>query len=169
MKKSILALGITCMALTGCQTLDSALSATGGVLDKTGDILSGDFRGLAPAKQATLTEIWNDWQQNEVTAKRKWDTQRITVPGIITRITKTDTIVSQNQIAVIFRDPSNAKCTGQGLTRDDLKVNADKISNLKVGDRVTVTGVLGTSASKWSDQGQCWFSFDKAVIAKTAK
>lgn len=169
MKKTIMAVGVSLLALTGCQALDTALSATGSVLDKTGDVLSGDLRGLAPAKQATLTEIWTDWQQNEVTAKRKWDSQRITVPGVITRITKTGDIVFQNQIAVIFRDPTNSKCTGQGLTRDDLKVNADKISNLKVGDRITVTGVLGTSASKWSDQNSCWFSFSKAEIVKTVK
>lgn len=88
------------------------------------------------------------------------------MPGVITRITKTGDVVFQNQIAVIFRDPGNAKCTGQGLTRDDLKVNAYKISNLKVGDKITVTGVLGTSESKWSDQSSCWFSFSKADIVK---
>lgn len=169
MKKMMLGLAITAVLLSGCQTLDTALAKTGSVLDATGDILSGDLRGLGAARQATLTEIWNDWQQNEVTAKRKWDAQRITVPGVITRITKTDSIGFQNQIAVIFRDPTNSKCSGQGLTRDDLKVNADKISNLKAGDKVTVTGVLGTSASKWSDQGSCWFSFDKAEIVKTSK
>lgn len=168
MKKIILgvSVGVMFTALVGCQTMDGALATTGSILDKTGDLLSGDFRGLAPAKQATLTQIWTDWQQNEVTAKSKWDSQRIAVPGVITRITKTDSIVSQNQIAVIFRDPTNSKCTGQGLTRDDLKVNADKISSLKVGDRITVTGVLGTSVSKWSDQKSCWFSFSKAEITK---
>jgi hypothetical protein len=168
--KNNLLLGLSCMAmfaLTGCQALDGALAKTGSMLDHTGDVLSGDFRGLGAAKQATLTEIWTDWQQNEVTAKDKWDSQRITVPGVITRITKTGAIVSQNQIAVIFRDPTNSKCTGQGLLRDDLLVNANKIKNLKVGDRISVTGVLGTTASKWSDQKSCWFSFDKAEIVKS--
>ena len=169
MKKMVLVFGTTVFMLAGCQTLDTALAKTGSVLDTTGDILSGDFRGLGAAKQATLSEIWTDWQQNEVTAKQKWDAQRITVPGVITRITKTDSIGFQNQIAVIFRDPTNSKCSGQGLTRDDLKVNADKISGLKAGDKVTVTGVLGTTASKWSDQGSCWFSFDKAEIVKSSK
>lgn len=157
------------LSLSACQTLDSAMSATDGILNKTGDILSGDFRGLGPAKKATLSEIWRDWQQNEITAKRKWDAQRLEVPGIITRITKTGEVISQNQIAIIFKDPSNSKCKGQGLTRDDLKVNTDKISSLKVGDRITVTGVLGTTESKWATQGECWFSFDKAEIVKAAK
>lgn len=116
-----------------------------------------------------MNEVWQDWQQNEITAKRKWNAQRLEVPGIITRITKTGDVVFQNQIAIIFKDPSNSRCKGQGLTRDDLKVNTDKISQLKVGDRVVVTGVLGTTESKWSDQGECWFSFDKAEIVKVAK
>lgn len=166
-KTSIAGLGI--VLLTGCQVVDSAMSATDGILNKTGDILSGDFRGLAPAKKATLSEIWKDWQQNEITAKRKWDSQRLEVPGIVTRITKTGDVVFQNQIAVIFKDPVNSKCKGQGLTRDDLKVNTDKISSLKVGDRITVTGVLGTTESKWSEQGECWFSFDKVEIVKNPK
>lgn len=157
------------LLLAGCQTLDSAMSATDGILNKTGDLLSGDFRGLAPAKKTSLNEVWQDWQQNEITAKRKWNAQRLEVPGIITRITKTGDVVFQNQIAIIFKDPSNSKCKGQGLTRDDLKVNTDKISHLKVGDRIVVTGILGTTESKWSDQGECWFSFDNAEIVKVAK
>lgn len=60
MKKMILTGVVALSTLTGCQTLDSALAATGSVLNKTGDVLSGDFRGLAPAKQVTLTEIWKD-------------------------------------------------------------------------------------------------------------
>ncbi|WP_038343864.1 lipoprotein [Acinetobacter sp. A47] len=161
--------GMSLIWLSGCQALDSAMSTTDGILNKTGDILSGDFRGLGPAKKATLSEIWRDWQQNEITAKRKWDTQRLEVPGIITRITKTGEVISQNQIAIIFKDPTNSSCKGQALTRDELKVNMDKISHLKVGDRVTVTGVLGTTESKWSAQNECWFSFDKAEIIKIAK
>jgi len=59
------------LSLSGCQTLDSAMSATDGILNKTGDILSGDFRGLGPAKKATLSEIWKDWQQNEINGGTK--------------------------------------------------------------------------------------------------
>jgi hypothetical protein len=65
MKKMMLGLAIIAVLLSGCQTLDTALAKTGSVLDATGDILSGDLRGLGAARQATLTEIWNDWQQNE--------------------------------------------------------------------------------------------------------
>ncbi|KPB13137.1 hypothetical protein [Pseudomonas amygdali] len=150
------------LALSGCAGLDQAMSMTNGVLDQTGDVLSGDFRGLAEARETTLTEIWRDWQTNEVTAKEKWDAQTLIIPGVVQRITKTGTAVGQNQIAVIFSDPSNPKCTGQGLTRDDLLVNKKKISSFKKGDRVLLKGVLGTSESKWTDNDACWLSFDKA-------
>ncbi|MGN7740900.1 hypothetical protein ACTJKT_13005 [Pseudomonas sp. 22526] len=168
MKKALIACAATFL-LAGCEHLDSAMSTTSSVLDQTGDILSGDLRGLGESKHATLTQIWNDWQQNEVTAKDKWDRQTLVIPGIVTRITKTDDVIYQNQIAVIFSDPTNPKCKGQGLTRDDLMVNEKKISNLKKGDRINVTGVLGTSASKWADGEECWFSFDKAQITLANK
>ncbi|OSN65664.1 hypothetical protein BV349_02885 [Pseudomonas syringae pv. actinidiae] len=84
------------------------------------------------------------------------------IPGVVQRITKTGTIVGQNQIAVIFSDPRNPKCTGQGLTRDDLLVNKKKISAFKKGDKILMKGVLGTSESKWTDNDSCRLSFDKA-------
>ncbi|MGN2434945.1 hypothetical protein [Pseudomonas syringae] len=150
------------LALSGCAGLDQAMSMTNGVIDQTGDVLSGDFRGLTDAKETTLTEIWGDWQTNEVTAKEKWDARTLIIPGVVQRITKTGTIVGQNQIAVIFSDPRNPKCTGQGLTRDDLLVNKKKISAFKKGDKILMKGVLGTSESKWTDNDSCWLSFDKA-------
>lgn len=100
------------LALSGCAGLDQAMSVTNGVFDQTGDLLSGDLRGLTAAKQTTLTEIWNDWETNEVTAKEKWDAQTLIIPGVVQRITKTGTIIGQNQIAIIFTDPKNPKCTG---------------------------------------------------------
>ena len=77
------------LALSGCAGLDQAMSVTNGVFDQTGDVLSGDFRGLIEAKQATLTQIWSDWETNEVTAKEKWDAQTLIIPGVVQRITKT--------------------------------------------------------------------------------
>ncbi|MBD8184723.1 hypothetical protein [Pseudomonas viridiflava] len=150
------------LALSGCAGLDQAMSVTNGVFDQTGDVLSGDFRGLIEAKQATLTQIWSDWETNEVTAKEKWDAQTLIIPGVVQRITKTGSAIGQNQIAVIFRDPANPKCQGQGLTRDDLLVNKKKISSFKKGDKVLMKGVLGTTESKWTDNTSCWLSFDKA-------
>ncbi|HWU76917.1 MAG TPA: hypothetical protein VN043_10445 [Rhodanobacter sp.] len=155
---------LAALALNGCETMSTAL-------DSTGDVLSGDFRLLANAKPATLSEIWQDWKQNEVMAKDKWDQQAVVVPGIITRITKTGILAQtygnpQNQIAVVFQDPTNAQCTGQGITRDDLMVNQKMIANLKTGDHVKVTGVLGTNASQFSSAsgGSCAFTFQKAKI-----
>jgi hypothetical protein len=152
------------LALSGCETVGTAL-------DNTGDVLNGDFRMLGDAKPATLNEIWKDWKENEVTAKDKWDQQAVVVPGIVTRITKTGVLAQtsgglQNQIAVIFTDPTNPKCTGEGITRDDLMVNAKKIANLKTGDRVNVTGVLGTAAAMYNGANahSCYFSFQKAKI-----
>ena len=159
--------GLLCLAtvaICGCETVDTALNTTG-------DVLHGDFRLLANAKPATLNEIWQDWKQNEVMAKEKWDQHAVVVPGIITRITKTGVLAQtygnpQNQIAVIFRDPTNPQCTGEGITRDDLLVNEKKIANLKTGDHVKVTGVLGTAAAKFNNTNgdSCWFSFQKATI-----
>ncbi|MCF5674841.1 hypothetical protein [Pseudomonas syringae] len=150
------------LALSGCAGLDQAMSVTNGIFDQTGDLLSGDLRGLTEAKQTTLTEIWNDWETNEITAKEKWDAHTLIIPGVVQRITKTGTVIGQNQIAIIFTDPKNPKCTGQGLTRDDLLVNKKKISGLKKGDKIVMKGVLGTSESKWTDNDSCWLSFDKA-------
>ena len=156
------------LVLSGCETMSTAL-------DTTGDVLHGDFRLLANAKPATLNEIWQDWKQNEVMAKEKWDQQAVVVPGIITRITKTGVLAQtygspQNQIAVIFSDPTNPQCTGEGITRDDLIVNEKKIANLKTGDHVKVTGVLGTDAAKYNNTNgnSCWFSFEKANIELVA-
>lgn len=155
---------LAAVALSGCETVSTAL-------DSTGDVLNGDFRLLANAKPATLSDIWQDWKQNEVMAKEKWDQQAVVVPGIVTRITKTGIIAQtygnpQNQIAVIFQDPTNAKCTGEGITRDDLLVNQKMIAKLKTGDRVKVTGVLGTSAAVYNNTNgdSCWFAFQKAKI-----
>jgi hypothetical protein len=155
---------IAALALNGCETMSTAL-------DSTGDVLSGDFRLLANAKPATLSQIWQDWKQNEVMAKEKWDQQAVVVPGTVTRITKTGIVVQtygnpQNQIAVVFQDPTNPKCTGQGITRDDLLVNQKMIAKLKTGDHVKVTGVLGTTASQFSSASgdSCFFTFQKAKI-----
>lgn len=152
------------LGLSGCETMSTAL-------DTTGDVLHGDFRLLSNAKPATLNEIWQDWKQNEVMAKDKWDQHAVVVPGIITRITKTGVLAQtyggpQNQIAVIFSDPTNAQCTGEGITRDDLMVNEKKIANLKTGDHIKVTGVLGTAAAEFNNTNanSCWFSFQKAEI-----
>lgn len=158
------ALLLAALTLNGCETMST-------VMDSTGDVLHGDFRLLDNAKPATLSEIWQDWKQNEIMAKEKWDQKAVVVPGIVTRITKTGQLAQtygspQNQIAVIFQDPTNAKCTGQGITRDDLLVNEKMIAKLKTGDHVKVTGVLGTDASKFSGANgdSCWFTFQKAKI-----
>lgn len=169
MKKGLRFIGVgtfyfVALAVSGCETVSTGL-------DKTGDVLGGDFRMLANAKPATLNEIWRDWKENEVTAKDKWNQQAVVVPGIVTRITKTGILAQtsgglQNQIAVIFSDPTNPKCTGEGIARDDLMVNAKKIADLKTGDRVNVTGVLGTTAAMYTsaNANSCYFSFQKAKI-----
>jgi hypothetical protein len=163
--------GVFCSAILALCGCDAAMTKVSGALDTTGDVLHGDFRLLANAKPTTLNEIWQDWKQNEVMAKDKWDQHAVVVPGIITRITKTGVVVQtygnpQNQIVVIFRDPTNAQCTGEGITRDDLLVNEKKIANLKTGDRINVTGVLGTAAAKFNNANgnSCYFSFQKANI-----
>jgi len=157
---------VLALSLAGCESMDGLMASTGDALDGMGDVLSGDFRGLGEARETTLGEIWSDWQQNEVAAKRKWETQTLIIPGVVTRITKADGGL-ESMIAVIFRDPTNAQCTGQALMRDDLMVSEKRVSHLKTGDRVKISGVLGTTASKWSDMS-CWFSFSKAKISLEA-
>jgi len=162
---------LAALALNGCETMSTAL-------DNTGDVLHGDFRLLANAQPATLSDIWQDWKQNEVMAKDKWDQKAVVVPGIVNRITKTGVVVQtygnpQNQIEVIFQDPTNAQCTGKAITRDDLMVNQEMVAKLKTGDHVKVTGVLGTDASEYSGANgmSCSFVFQKAkiVLATDAK
>lgn len=150
-------------AMAGCASVDGAMSSISTVMDGTSDVLSGDFRMLADAKPATLGEIWADWKRNEVAAKKKWDAQAIIVPGVITRITKTDMVLIEDQFAIYFKDPKNSQCVGRALMRDALLVNQKKISGLQTGDRVNVTGVLATTASEWNSTN-CVFNFNKAKI-----
>ncbi|KTS73441.1 lipoprotein [Pseudomonas oryzihabitans] len=150
--------------LSGCESLDSAMSATNNALGTTGDLLSGDLRPLAAAQPATLTDIWRDWQQNEVAAKDKWSLRTLEIPGIVTRVSATGVIVGQNKLAVIFSDPNNPKCTAQALTRDDLLVNKTAINKLKKGDRITVTGVLDSDPALLNEDQKCWLTIGKAKI-----
>jgi PBP1b-binding outer membrane lipoprotein LpoB len=62
--------------LGGCTSMDGAMSSTSDFLDTTGDVLSGDFRGLTAAQRTTMTEMAVDWKQNENNAKKKWDERR---------------------------------------------------------------------------------------------
>ncbi|MFH7445152.1 hypothetical protein RA265_29090, partial [Pseudomonas syringae pv. tagetis] len=74
-----------------------------------------------------------------------------------------------NQIGVIFSEPSNPKCTGQGFTRDYLLVIKKKISNFKKGVRILVKVVLGTRETKWTDNDSCTLSFHIAEITLQKK
>lgn len=154
-------------ALSGCETLNKTMSMVDDTINGASDVASGDLRVLAGKRQATLQEIWTDWQANEVSAKKKWDRQTLSVPGVITRITIADSALKGEQIVVFFRDPKNAKCVGSASTRDALMVNQNRISNLKKGDRVQVSGVLANTPSMWSDTS-CTFLFEKAKIEKQA-
>lgn len=153
--------------LTGCESMDGAMSSVGSVLDGTGDVLSGDFRMLADAKPATLGDIWSDWKKNEITAKKKWDSQAILVSGTISRITRVDGgYKGTDSIAVYFKDSTSPQCTGKAITRDAMLVNQKKISNLQTGDKINVTGVLATSDSEFYNDSnkECYFAFSKAKI-----
>ncbi|SOZ08816.1 tRNA_anti-like (plasmid) [Cupriavidus taiwanensis] len=153
--------------LAGCESMDGAMSSISGVLDGTGDVLSGDFRMLADPKPASLGDIWADWKKNEITAKKKWDAQAILVSGTVSRITKVDGLSrSDDTIAVYFKDSVNPQCTGKALMRDAMLVNQKKISNLQTGDKINVTGVLATSDSELynSSNKECYFAFAKSKI-----
>ncbi|WP_244159911.1 OB-fold putative lipoprotein [Cupriavidus alkaliphilus] len=143
------------------------MSSISGVLDGTGDVLSGDFRMLADPKPASLGDIWADWKKNEITAKKKWDAQAILVSGTVSRITKVDGLsITDDTIAVYFKDSVNPQCTGKALMRDAMLVNQKKISNLQTGDKINVTGVLATSDSESynSSNKECYFAFAKSKI-----
>jgi len=60
------------------------MSATDKALGTTGDLLNGDLRSLSATQQATLSDIWKDWQQNEVAAKDKWSLKNLAIPGVVT-------------------------------------------------------------------------------------
>ncbi|PZX33838.1 conserved hypothetical protein [Cupriavidus phytorum] len=153
--------------LAGCESMDGAMSSISGVLDGTGDVLSGDFRMLADPKPASLGDIWTDWKKNEITAKKKWDAQAILVSGTVSRITKVDGLsITDDTIAVYFKDSVNPQCTGKALMRDAMLVNQKKISNLQTGDKINVTGVLATSdaESANSSNKECYFAFAKSKI-----
>ncbi|SOY93125.1 conserved hypothetical protein [Cupriavidus taiwanensis] len=153
--------------LAGCESMDGAMSSINGVLDGTGDVLSGDFRMLADPKPASLGDIWADWKKNEITAKKKWDAQAILVSGTVSRITKVDGLsITNDTIAVYFKDSVNPQCTGKALMRDAMLVNQKKISNLQTGDKINVTGVLATSDSESynSSNKECYFAFAKSKI-----
>ncbi|MFS8976998.1 hypothetical protein PO002_21225 [Cupriavidus necator] len=151
--------------LAGCESMDGAMSSVGGVLDGTGDVLSGDFRMLADPKPASLGDIWSDWKKNEITAKKKWDSQAILVSGTVSRITKVGSL-DNDKIAVYFKDSVNPQCTGKALMRDALMVNQKKISNLQTGDKINVTGVLATTDSEMANNSnrECYFAFGKSKI-----
>jgi len=151
--------------LSGCESLDQAMSATNNALGTTGDLLNGDLRSLSATQQATLSDIWKDWQQNEVAAKDKWSLKNLAIPGVVTRVTTTGVITSQNKIVVVFNDPTNPKCSGQAITRDDLLVNKKATNKLKKGDRVTVTGVLNSDPAMFTENpDKCWFTIGNAQI-----
>lgn len=141
------------------------MSATNNALGTTGDLLSGDLRPLAAAQSATLTEIWQDWQQNEVAAKDKLSLRTLEIPESVTRVSATEVIVGQNTLAVIFSDPNNPKCTAQALTRDDLLVDKTAINKLQKGDRITATDVLDSDPASWSEDRKCWLTTGKAKIS----
>lgn len=157
--------------LAGCESMDGAMSSIGGVMDGTSDVLSGDFRMLADPKPASLGDIWSDWKKNEITAKKKWDSQAILVSGTVSRITKVDGLrKSDDTIAVYFKDSVNPQCTGKALMRDALMVNQKKISNLQTGDKINVTGVLATRDSEMANSSntECYFAFSKSKIEAAA-
>ncbi|AEI81218.1 hypothetical lipoprotein [Cupriavidus necator N-1] len=168
MKTGKLVVGLALAGLlAGCESMDGAMSSISGVLDGTGDVLSGDFRMLADPKPASLGDIWSDWKKNEITAKKKWDSQAILVTGTVARITKVDGLrKSDDTIAVYFKDSVNPQCTGKALMRDALMVNQKKISNLQTGDKINVTGVLATSDSETYNNSntECYFAFAKSKI-----
>jgi len=172
MKTGKLVVGLALAGLlAGCESMDGAMSSISGVLDGTGDVLSGDFRMLADPKPASLGDIWSDWKKNEITAKKKWDSQAILVSGTVSRITKVDGLgKSDDTIAVYFKDSVNPQCTGKALMRDALMVNQKKISNLQTGDKINVTGVLATRDSEMANSSntECYFAFSKSKIESAA-
>lgn len=158
---------LTATLLNGCAHIDSAMSTIDDTINGASDVASGDLRVIASKKQTTLGEIWKDWKANEVSAQKKWSSQTLLVPGVIVRITASNSAIRGDKLVVIFKDPKNSKCVGSATTRDALMVNQKRISNLKAGDRVTVSGVLADTASIMVDNS-CSFVFDKAKITKDA-
>jgi hypothetical protein len=165
-KKYTAATFLIATLLGGCTSMDGAMSSTSDFLDTTGDVLSGDFRGLTAAQRTTMTEMAVDWKQNENNAKKKWDERRLVVTGIVTRVTHSDGFVGKpGKYVIVFKELSNPKCIGVATTRDDLMVNDKRTSVYKTGDRIDVTGVLQTRADVDSDGAACHFAFEHASFA----
>ncbi len=170
MKATLKLTALACLAaatLNGCAHIDNAMSTIDDTLNGASDVASGDLRAIAGKKPTTLGEIWKDWKANEVSAQKKWSSQTLLVPGVIVRITASSSMAGGDKLVVIFKDPKNPKCVASANTRDALLVNQKRISNLKAGDRVTVSGVLADTASILVDN-TCNFVFDKAKISKEA-
>lgn len=165
MLKPLFAISLSTLLLSGCATLDNAMSVVDDTINGASDVASGDLRAIAGVKQATLGEIWKEWQANEVAAQKKCSSQKLAVPGVVTRVTSSGGALGGNQFVVFFKDPKNAKCVGSATTRDALMVNEKRVSALKTGGKVTVSGVLANTASMWSSN-TCSFVFEKSKIQK---
>jgi hypothetical protein len=153
--------------LSGCQSMDSGMASTSDFLDTTGDVLSLDFRGLQDAQRTTMGAMAADWAANENNAKKKWDQRRLVVTGIVTRVTHIDGMLNTpGKFVIAFKDPADPRCLGSATTRDDLLVNEKRTTGLNAGDRIDVTGVLGTRADIDSHGAECHFIFDKAKFVK---
>ncbi len=157
------------LLLSGCATVDQAIGSLGSALDTTNDILSGDFRTIGHATPVTLRQINTDWRQNEITAQKKYSQTLLSIPGIVTHVSKaekaTATLQKQKVFTVGFRDPGNSKCIGLAYTRDDLAVQEKTVSALKTGDRIRVVAVMDDHVGSLVTAIHCNFSFSKAKIS----
>ncbi len=136
----------------GCASFDDGLY-------DAGDVLSGDFRSLGSSKPATLAEICNDFISNQITGKKKWESQMLAINGIITDVSKTSG--GKEKIGVSFRDVKKNNHFGVAYTRNALMVDESKVENFKNGDIIKVIAVL--EADSLSRMGnRCSFRFEKA-------
>lgn len=60
MLKPLFAISLSTLLLSGCATLDNAMSVVDDTLNGASDVASGDLRAIAGVKQATLGEIWKE-------------------------------------------------------------------------------------------------------------
>ncbi|MFZ5756152.1 MAG: OB-fold protein [Pseudomonadota bacterium] len=161
------------LLLSGCKALDAldgALDTFDDGLHATGDALSGDLRPLAGATRITLPQLWAEWKKNAINAQDKYQRTRLTVPGIVTGLSKTTAnAMAPAQFVVYFRDPSDGRCTGVATTRDDLLVQKKRVSALAAGDRIEFTGVLDDHTGSVMTATRCVFSFSKVQFATPAK
>ncbi|MES2802475.1 MAG: hypothetical protein V4654_08295 [Bdellovibrionota bacterium] len=138
--------------MSSCAAFDDKLYAVS-------DALKGDFRSLANSTDTTLDKVCRDLGQNQVVGSSKWTKTMISFPVVVSNVS--GEYGSAGGFHVAFNDYYKSPHNGHAWTRSANLANQEKVTNLKVGDKIKVTGILNAKLSN-IQQGKCALSLDKA-------